>query len=147
MLKPIFLLSKFGPIKILPKRFEQIFVDFLQRVLNTHPEGGNIGDGASPTRLSLFLSFSLIGSGIGIGNIKTKNIVETTSAGTATGSNKTISDVLSYQGKIGASYLLNNSNDIFLEGVITRTEGFTYNTGKYDPATDIGVNLGFRHRF
>ena len=88
-----------------------------------------------------------LGGGIGFGNIKTKDIKETVSAGTSTGSDKTISNLFSYQGKFGTSYLLNDSKDIFLEGVIRRTEGFKYNSGTYDPATDLGVNVGLRHRF
>ncbi|WP_320666642.1 outer membrane beta-barrel protein [Prochlorococcus sp. MIT 1307] len=86
------------------------------------------------------------GGGLGFGNLVIRDITETTSSGTLTTADDDV-DVFAYHGKIGASYLANEKTDIFLEGVITRTDEFKYASNSYDPLTDIGVNLGIRYRF
>ena len=50
--------------------FRTIFIGFRQRVRNTQPDGGLIGEGKSPSSNSMDLLRSNFGSGIGTADIK-----------------------------------------------------------------------------
>ena len=49
---------------------KHIFLAYLQRLANLHPDGGSIGDGTSPFKIILFLALDALGSGIGMADNK-----------------------------------------------------------------------------
>ena len=89
------------------------------------------------------------GGAIGGGKIAINNIKETWNAIgiTAEDSGSSVNGLLLWSAKIGMSYDLSKKFDLFVEGVYYGTEGFTYNSNKYDGLYSFGANIGTRFRF
>ena len=87
-----------------------------------------------------------IGGGIGVTDINT-------AAGTVTigGTQYAVpagsSTTFGYQAKLGASYEVNTSTDIFVEGTYKGTQDYYVSYEKFDGFSAFGVNLGARFRF
>lgn len=88
-----------------------------------------------------------LGGGLGLGKIAINNLKEVRTAGTVENPDTSINGIFSWHAKAGVSYAAFENIDIYGEFSYLGTDGFTYETNKYDGLNTFAVNLGARYLF
>ncbi len=87
-----------------------------------------------------------IGGGVGYTNLSTPRI-KISQDGESLSSGGVNRGLFGWQAKLGVSYGVSNSTDVYVEGTYSGAQGFSGENIRYDAYNDFGAKLGARVRF